>query len=331
VLTFEGRVFPDRTSGFLQGSDGAPQGSLQDPDASFCSAGVEDSDSILTEADALDIPTSQRDAWAAAHADYVQITGDIPAAIDVYWTVGAGKACSFDACTNEFGTTNDPAALSVSRDMSIVQAYADHLVVTPRCETSAGVPDPKCSPLVVLKDLRCCFPAGTPYTVRASHQWLLSAAGGLHDLAAASTDGRCVHTASCDRRKQFFHQRAFEVCNSATCKSTDPTVGCVVKSTNAAVEPDGDGSQCIFENLTSRFVVYRGAQPSTRGMAFTWQTTGGYTPLTMTLATQSSSVNPQSLAYIPQLDQLAVVDGSTLGLSLFDLNSLSVVAPSPFF
>jgi hypothetical protein len=102
--------------------------------------------------------------------------------------------------------------------------------------------------------------------------------------------------------------------------------------TNGPIEPgDPDGSQCIFENLTSRFVVYRGDQPSIRDMSFTWSTTGGFSPLAMSLATQSSSVNPQSMVYIPELGFLAVVDGSTLGLSLFDLNSLGVVTPSPFF
>jgi len=34
---------------------------------------------------------------------------------------------------------------------------------------------------------------------------------------------------------------------------------------------------------------------------------------------------------LPELGYLAVVDGSNLGLSVFDLNSLGVVAPSPFF
>jgi hypothetical protein len=78
-------------------------------------------------------------------------------------------------------------------------------------------------------------------------------------------------------------------------------------------------------------VVYRGAGPSVRGMAFTWQTTGGFTPLTMSLATQTSAVNPQSIGYIPDPGYLTVVDGSTLGLTLFDLNSLGIVAPSPYF
>jgi hypothetical protein len=354
VLTFEGRVFPDRTSGFLKaapGSDGS-QALLEDPDANFCAAGVEDSSSILSEAESLAVPAKGRAAWAKTHADYVQISGDFPVDDDVYWTRGAGAACSRQACENEFGNIDNPEVLSVSRDLSILEASGDHLLVTPRC-LKDGARDPACDPTVMLKDIRCCFPAGTSYTVRVSHQWLLSAAAGLHDLAAGA-DGRCVHTASCDPLKKYFHSRAFEVCDQDKPGLTpgacdDDNVGCVVTGTHSAthidatgnaqdvqvpnvpVEPGQAGQQCIFENLTSRFVVYRGANPSTRGMTFSWQTTGGFTPLVMTLATQSTQVNPQSISYLTDQGLLAVVDGSTLGLALFDLNSLGVLTPSPFF
>ena len=190
--------------------------------------------------------------------------------------------------------------------------------------------------------------------MRASRQWVLSGTAGLHDIGAAGQDKdrRCVHTASCDRRKQYFRSRAFEVCTNGkadadgVCQTGNPNVGCAVDAqTNgadnlqaqsddplaSAVDPTGAGSACIFENLTSRFVVYRGAQPSVRGMAFTWQTTGGFSPLTMSLTTQTNSVNPQSLGYIADPGFLTVVDGSTLGLTLFDLNSLGIVLPSPYF
>ena len=84
-LVFEGRVFPPRTSGFLPVTDasGVPlalpsgQALLEDPDANFCGAGVEDNVTILDEAASLGIPKgSAQTAWAAKHADYVEITGD---------------------------------------------------------------------------------------------------------------------------------------------------------------------------------------------------------------------------------------------------------------
>ena len=242
------------------------------------------------------------------------------------------------ACVDEFGSIDNLAALKNTRDLSIVSAFGDHLVVASRF----GNP---------VDDVRCCFPTGTAYTVRASHQWVLSSASlstvNAQSDVAAGADGRCVHTAACDPRKKYFHSRVFEVCDTSATKMAGAdadqcvpgaaNIGCMRAFSDAngvskgSIEPGGEGSQCIFENLTSRFVVYRGAQPSIRDMSFSWSTTGGFSPLAMSLETQSSSVNPQSMAYIPELGYLAVVDGSTLGLSIFDLNSLGVVSPSPVF
>jgi hypothetical protein len=357
ALVFEGRVFPPRTSGFLALQDAAgndlPRGQalLADPDANFCAAGVEDSDSIVNEAQSIGVPTgATQDAWALKHADYAEITGDFPADDDSYWTKGAGQACPRDKCENEFGNIDNPEVLGVSRDLSIIDAYGDHLLVSPRCQLADGTHDPKCDKAQVLNDIRCCFPTGTAYTVRASHQWLLGSlstavdgtsvfTSGRNDLATGS-NGRCVHTASCDPRKKFFHVRAFEVCDQGAVPDgacEDDNVGCTVPGVPVPGVPPvtpgagAPGSSCIFENLTSRFVVYRGAQPSTRGMSFSWQTTGGFVPLSMSLSTSSTQVSPQSMSYLPGYGYLAVIDAATLGLSLFDLNSLAVVSPSPYF
>jgi hypothetical protein len=354
ALVFEGSVLQgQRTSGFLSVAADGPA-TINDPDAGFCNSGVQDSDAIGVEADSLGIPGTT-DKWRQMHADYVQLTGDFPAIEDSYWSAGAGQSCqallndsvspgSHDACEAMFGNIDNPAVLNPNRDLSINAAYNDRLEVKPR-----GCTGNDCA--LKLDQLRCCFPSGTAYTVRASRQWLLSGTAGLNDIAADSKR-RCVHTASCDRRKQYWHSRAFEVCTNGksdadgVCQTGNPNVGCAIDApTNAfdvpagtlidalapAVDPGKPGSACIFENLTSRFVVYRGAQPSVRGMAFTWQTTGGFAPLTMTLTTQTSAVNPQSLGYIADPGFLTVIDSSTLGLTLFDLNSLGIVLPSPYF
>ena len=348
ALTFEGRVFADRTSAYLQiDPSDASTGAVNDPDANFCAAGVEDSETILPAAESLGIPATRRAAWAAAHADYVQITGDFPPSDNSYWRVGEGRNCAAylnsdggdrDACAAEFGNIDTPAVLKATRDLAITSAFYDHLNVKPRGCTSPA----DCA--AKMQQLSCCFPSGTAYTVRASQQWLLSGTAGLHDLAAGA-GGRCVHTASCDPRKRYFGSRAFEVCDPTNdpdklCSVTKDSVGCVAGTVkndagasvaNYPVTPGGPASACIFENLTARFVVYRGSKASTRGMTFSWQTTGGFVPLSMSLATQSSAVNPQSMAYLPEFGYLAVIDGSTLGLSLFNLDSLGVVPPSPYF
>jgi hypothetical protein len=338
-LEFEGRVFPERKSGFLQ-FDSDP-GFLQDPDASFCGAGVQDSAAILAEADRLGLPISsasdaQRDAWASAHADYVQITGDFPASTDRYWTIGKGQQCTAlltasgvenvadrdprSACSEAFGPIDNPAAFGTNRDLFIREAYNGRLVVTPK------------SAKISLDALDCCFPSGTAYTVRAANQWLLSGTAGLTDIGPAA-DGRCVHTASCDPKKRYFRSRAFEVCarSAGQCEDSSPTVGCAVGDDDIPTTPGGNGASCIFENLTSRFAIYRGARPSTRGMVFSWQTTGGFTPMTMALVSQTNAVNPQRMSYLPELGFIAVVDSASLGLVLFNLNSLGTVLPSPFF
>lgn len=365
TLVFEGRLFTDRSSGFLKVVGSTGQGILRDPDANFCSLGVSDADTIAPTGEAIGIPEANLPAWAAAHADHVQITGDYPAVEDQYWIVGHGRDCAAlinpskpevagrDACLGKFGDIDNPAVLKPARDLSILDATAGQLTVTPRgCQGSACVD--------TLEQMACCFPAGTAYVVRASQQWLVTGTGGLHDIAAVGPANHCEHTAACDRRKQLFNQRAFEVCDPSAppethietqpdgtevevtdfrCEPTDPNVGCIARRPDGITDgdpipvlPNGwPASACIFENLTSRFVVYRGAQPNVPGMSFSWQTTGGFQPQTMSLLTLSNSVSPQSLGYLPELGYLSVVDASTLGLVLFDLNSLGVVAPSPYY
>jgi len=345
-LVFEGALFPSRSSGFLQVDveHQASQGQLQDRDANFCGAGVEDSDTIRERGVAIGIPTSSLDAWSKAHADYVQITGDFPPADDQYWTQGTGQYCAGiineakatvfgrDACLGRFGNIDNPAILNTKRNLSILEATTGALTVTPQ-----GCSGDNCSK--TLAQINCCFPAGTAYTVRAANQWLVTGGGvGGHDIGVGPGN-RCVHTASCDRRKELYGQRVFEVCDPAvdsdSCVATNPKVGCVADvdkngKTQIPVQPNGKASLCIFENLTSRFVVYRGEQDNVPNMSFTWQTTGGFVPQTISLLPLTSAASPQSLGYLPEQGWLAVVD-STVGLALFDLNSLGVVLPSPYF
>lgn len=358
ALVYEGPLFPARSSGYLQVEDNASQGLLQDRDANFCGAGVEDSETIRERGALLGIPESSLDAWSKAHADYAQITGDYPASDDQYWVKGHGQSCaglinpmkadvpSRDACVTRFGNIENPAILNTKRNLSILQAQTGQLLVTPQ-----GCTGDNCQK--TLAQLACCFPAGTAYTVRASNQWLVTGGGvGTHDIGVGAGN-RCVHTASCDLRKQFYGQRVFEVCDpnvpfeaptdgmdppdddSNKCVSTNPKVGCIADldmsgKAQIPVQPNGKASRCIFENLTSRFVVYRGAQANVPNMAFSWQTTGGFVPQTISLLPLTNAASPQSLGYLPEQGWLAVVD-STVGLALFDLNSLGVVLPSPYF
>jgi hypothetical protein len=90
-------------------------------------------------------------------------------------------------------------------------------------------------------------------------------------------------------------------------------------------------ARCIFENLSARFAVYRGRQPSVRDMAFGWDTTGGFVPLSASLGAISSAVLPQHLAYVSEYQAIAVVDAASLGLSFMSLDSLRIQDPWPVY
>ena len=85
----------------------------------------------------------------------------------------------------------------------------------------------------------------------------------------------------------------------------------------------------VFNGLNDRFAIYRGRVPSVRDMAFTLRTTGGFTPQVMTLL--STVVAPQSIQFLQQPEEMAVVDGASQGLSLFSLDTFGIVTPSPFY
>jgi hypothetical protein len=200
-------------------------------------------------------------------------------------------------------------------------------------------------------DFAECFPQGIRYTVRGSRQWVLanSRPDVTHDVTAdASQNYRCIR--DCDAKKQFFHSRAFEIGSTVTCSDSADTgnPNCAVglatsmdgpcsysplakDGTTRGVSLDEPASACIFENLTSRFAIYRGLQASVRDMTFSWDTTGGFEPLTATLTTVASAVLPQVVRFVPEYQAIAVVDAASLGVSLMSLDTLQVIAPWPVY
>jgi hypothetical protein len=94
---------------------------------------------------------------------------------------------------------------------------------------------------------------------------------------------------------------------------------------------------CIFDSLLARFALYQGGTEeevdgrtervpfeSQVDMAFNWTVTGGFTSLRASIASQTLTVSPVSLQFVPQLGQLAVVDGAAAGLSFISLETLGV-------
>jgi hypothetical protein len=376
-LVYEGRVMGDKPSGFLGAGEDGDSEELADSTAFFCDNGVYDVDAMK---DYAQVELGIKDeaaaaAFAADHADYVQVTGDFPSIIDSYWR-SAPHGLTHDACVNLFGEAQGRGVtdLQQTRDLSILEAYQDHLVVTPRVPldhddsrcTDEARKDPKnaayyCPPTA--DEFAGCFPGGMQYTVRGSQQWVLASSNPAvtrdiiadptpvvdpkHPDAAPKARYKCVR--DCDPRRQHFRGRAFEIGRTPTCANAPncESVSAVGVATNldgpCSYDPTAEGgdtrgvgldeaaSACIFENLTARFAVYRGLQPSVRDMSFSWDTTGGFYPLAAPLSAVSTATLPQTVRYIPEYQSFAVVDASALGVSLIGLDTLRVLTPWPVY
>jgi hypothetical protein len=334
-LTYEGS-YSDRVSGFL-----SQDGSLRDPSLSFCGAGVYDLASMEDYAKAvLGLADEPAQAFAAQHADYVQITSALPDEDDSYWR---DQRELRQQCASTFGP-EDVEELAPARDFRIDRAFGDHLLLSPRASQGD----------VTMAFAAKCFPIAIKYKLRTGKHWALvhASSGFNHDVVESGADRACVR--SCNPLKKWAKSRAFEISSQLeNCRppqsdmTVDPEldpldqrVGCALpdeeacvfnQDVAAGVQLGGDGSECIFEGLTERFALYRGREPSVRDSQFQWQTTGGFIPLVMSLSAVSSAVSPQSIQFLRQPEVMAVVDGSSLGLSLFSLDTFETVDPSPYY
>lgn len=344
-LTYEGSYAGDRTAGFV-----SADGTLRDKSLSFCAAGTYDVAAMADYAKSV-LGLSEEDAqpFAEKHADYVQITSALPAEDDKYWS-GSNRTVSRRDCVDWFGP-DDAETLDPRRDFRIEQAFGDHLRLTPRDSASEGT----------TARLAECFPIANKYRLRTGKHWALThaASGFHHDVVESGPDRVCVR--SCSPLKKWAKARAFEISSDrdhcrppqvddvpddAELDPLEQRVGCAEPDDVACVfdqdaldengltqgvQLGGPGSECIFDGLTERFALYRGRAESVRDSAFVWQTTGGFVPLVMSLAAVSTAVSPQSIQFLRQPEVMAVVDGSSLGLSLFSLDTFEVAKPSPFY
>jgi hypothetical protein len=311
--------------------------------AAFCSAGVQDMELTRGVAAGLGVSSAAEQArFVQDHADYVQIVADLLDEDDPYWQ-GAGAQCGAQLfqtatpdtttltgralCEQFFGTSEVP---DPKRDWRIVEATEDRLLVEPR-----GY-DPLLNSPTRRRQLgefsACCFPEPSAFQVRAGNQWVVrgSASGVEHHVTTDPATRRCV--SDCNPLTQKLTGRAFEIsCSGGNCPTDSqnrPTVGeavpgqdvaCVVNDANAfqnGIDPGEPGSECVFQDLTTRFAIYRGQVPSRRDMRFRWQLSDGFTPLSISLtSTDRPRSVPRSLLLIPETSQLVVSDGSARGLS----------------
>lgn len=294
------------------------------PGALLCSLGLEDSTTIAERASALqqtsdaasaELPAAQYSArFASYYGDYVELLEPLLADTHEYWD-GDGKACGeryrgegIDgrrACELTFGVNAEGQS---ERDFRIVRAFDDQLLVEPRNYGSEG------ERTALLELFGCCFPDATWFVPRASHQWVYREASTLSHAIDVGPSGECVRSNASYRSRLDF--RAFEVsCDGESCDGVGPISDaevpvCVLESTSeealANVPP-----VCLFNGLAAQFAVYRGREPSSRGMEFSWVLSGGFTPFLIPMTSfgaQKQSV-PQRLHFIPQVGRLAVTDG----------------------
>ena len=337
AATYEGILVAERPAGRFRYENGTAR--LIDGGIVFCDRGVHDRGLAREEGIRLGVLEENLDAFERRHADYVTITSDLLDEDDAYWDVGHdGASCGgsapgagFITCRAQLGTKRAPTDL---RELSIKQATRSELTLEPR-NVSPRAHD------TINKLLACCFPEAVSYTVRASHEWVVvgGASGFLHNVTTDAS-GACVP--DCNPLRAGFRSRAFEVaCNADTCPNNaddgqpvigraDGHVACIVDDPSTEYKTLGaPNSGCIFSNLTTSFVIYRGLEESQPDMTFTWEVTGGFSPFIVNLAAiEGPATIPQSIVYSPQIRELALVDAATKGLVLVDLRAFT---PLSFF
>lgn len=327
TVTYEGSYAGDRQAGFLMES-----GELTDDGISYCNAGVYDVATMTDYAEReLGLSGEAAAAFGRSHADYVQLITPLLDEKDSYW-----RTVDRNRCLEQFGA-DDADVLFAERDLSIVAAFGNKLQLEIRNPgDDAAMP-------ITMERVKECFPSAQRYRLRAGRHWVLSRAssGFRHDVVESGADRRCVR--SCNPLKKWEKGRVFEISRSRSTGSCEPDAdnrvgcaeageqACVMDKESGGVQIGDKGAECIFDGLTARFALYRGRVQSVRDEVFTWQTSGGFTPLSMSLAAVSTAVSPQSIQYLPQTETVAVVDGASQGLSLFSLDTFAVVKPSPFY
>jgi hypothetical protein len=326
-LTYEGIFTSDLRSGVLTATVlDAGIGELADTEGRFCARGVEDAD-LAAEVGAtrFGLTGAALARFRERHADYVQLTSALLAESEPYWKEGEGARCGGVGralCEETFGS-HDAEELEKSRDLVILEAYQDRVVFTPR---ELGAAEEKRQRLELL---RCCFPTHNRYRVRGGHQWMLRGNRGFrHDVIAVRAEAnRCRR--DCNPRLRHQKGRAYEV--SCATEGECVTVGhdassevCRLDADSIPVTVGDQGSECIFENLTARFVVYRGLEESERDMTFSWITVGSFRPLVANLTAETASVLPGSMVFLDQIDRLVVSDGISQGLMLVSLDSIAI-------
>ena len=275
----------------------------------------------------------------------------------------------YNLCQQTFGPPDNPtngpysqADKYLLRDLPIVEAFDDHLVVTrfqwnpgegscPEQTTNRSVfggtngdgRDPNNTEYFNLA--QCCFHNQAGFKIRTGGEWAVVGQTGLGFLHHVQTDpasGRCV--LSCEQRDALRNGRAFDI-PYAQPGAVNPCATPMAQIDRA--------NPLAFRNPMFSFAMWQGCNPesanaagagfglcvgfgdhttSLRDLSWRFSMQGGFTPLTIALGGSTSAfVVPQSVRPVPAFQQLAIVDGAQQGLILIDLHTLQFVANTPYF
>ena len=326
-VTFEGAL-PGFTERLANLNVDSGSWRLEDPSSRFCDVGVLGEDAAREihastwKPLAVDPITKTVDTnsftdvdWARL-ADYVQIAADLPDELDPVWRSenrqGVCQAWTQTECFKRFGSIDAPAA---GRDLTIVEAYQDHVALRHRplplqlggltlADANAAVAA-SFAGADNLSDVQCCFPGALSFRVRTGSQWTVAGAqsGVQHNVVADPATGRC--RPSCEPHGARLNVRAIE-------------------ETNRLKDP----SSAIFENPMFSFVL-RGQpdRPSTtnphRDRVFRFTTSGAFTEFLATLTTDPTQVliQPQSMTFLSPTGEVVITDGSSNGILFVSLAS----------
>jgi|GEM_PF-614771 len=296
---------------------------LLDPSGSFCYAGVHDTGLARLEGSRLLKDRADEAAlqtFAAQHRDWFEVTNPLLDEEDPYWG-SASAQCSYLKCRAFYGSSDAPTD---NRSLQIVAAKNDQLRLRPPMDPQYEGGQLKSYKLRHLDPPpECCFPTLSSYQVRAGQTWVAAgtAVGFLHRTTLGD-DGRCALLG--------VDSATGEVCDPSFSTRTGRIYEVPAEVTGQGLTRASTGrfytDPYTFHNPYLHFLIYAGAEPSLRGMTFSWQTSGGFEPLEIGLGRGSVQVAPQSLFYHPALGtELLVTDGALQGVLSVDLYSLTIV------
>jgi hypothetical protein len=175
--------------------------------------------------------------------------------VDDYWVSprlldpeeAGGCGLTYSACVDTFDNY-DSSTVSPNRELAVIEAFQDRLVVEPHGVDADGEPLSNEDKLELSRRMECCFPQGLEYRVRAQNHWVLIGSGGVRSdvtakrktLTSEKTDEEIVLFAcerDCDPRKTYWNSRVFEV---AAAFEEDVAGDCSAYGCAVGLAQDGD-------------------------------------------------------------------------------------------